>query len=252
MVDLGCQGAPARPPQWVEAGDQGFLCVLAERIDPAANTTAQALARAIRAAGIPGVSGVVPGYASVLVEYDGPAAGRRAALAAVQRAGAVAAGATHRRFRIPVLYGGDAGPDLEEVAQRLGLTAAEVVALHAGRPYRIFCLGFAPGFPLAGVLDPRLELPRRDAPRARVPPGSVAIAGRQTGIYPTASPGGWHLLGRTPLTLFRPERVPPVVWGPGDSIVFDAVDARVFDRLAALGPDHRDADPRAEVFDGVP
>ena len=130
-----------------------------------------------------------------------------------------------RAHRIPVLYEGD---DLSEVASRIGRSIDDVIALHSGRVYDVMAVGFLPGFPYAGDLAPQLSgLPRRDCPRPRVPSGSVAIAGRQTGIYPRESPGGWHLLGRTPLTIADPARGRfPIV--AGDRIQFVPVDALEF------------------------
>jgi KipI family sensor histidine kinase inhibitor len=123
--------------------------------------------------------------------------------------------------RVPVVYDGD---DLGEVAERTGLTMDEVVAAHTAPTYRVVMLGFTRAFPYLSGLDPRLHLPRRDSPRPRVPPGSVAIAGDQAGIYPSASPGGWHLLGRTDLALFDPHRDPPNLFAAGMLVRFEAVD----------------------------
>ena len=235
---------------WTEVGDQGFLRVVDDVMDPDVNRRVQGMAEAVRAAQIPGVVGIVPAYASLLVEWEGAAKDRRAALLRVARAAERPRGGFPSRvFRVPVLYGGDAGPDLEEAAERLGLAAAHVVTLHAENAYRIFCLGFAPGFPLAGPLDARLVLPRRPSPRARVPEGSVAMAGAQTGIYPTATPGGWHLIGRTPLRLFGAQRTPPVAWGPGDVIQFIPIEQEEYHRLRALPPDHPRSMPSPEAVD---
>ena len=125
-----------------------------------------------------------------------------------------------RRIDIPVRYGGDDGPDLEAVARHACLDPEEVVRRHTGATYRVAMLGFAPGFPYLLGLDPALELPRRSEPRLRVPAGSVAIGGAQTGIYPRELPGGWHLIGCTPLHLFEPEREPPCLLAPGDEVRF--------------------------------
>jgi KipI family sensor histidine kinase inhibitor len=125
-------------------------------------------------------------------------------------------------IEIPVRYGGDDGPDLEGVAGRLGLASDAVVALHAGTTYRVFMLGFAPGFAYLGTLPAELSLPRRTEPRPSVPAGSVAIAARQTGVYPVATPGGWHLIGRTEVTLWDPSAEPPARLAPGDRVRFVA------------------------------
>lgn len=127
---------------------------------------------------------------------------------------------TSREVAIPVIYGGEAGPDLEVVARHCQLTPQQVVAAHAAVLYDVYFIGFQPGFPYLGGLDSRLHTPRRDAPRVQVPAGSVGIGGSQTGIYPLASPGGWQLLGRTTLPLFDPHQQPPTLLRPGDRVRF--------------------------------
>lgn len=178
------------------------------------------------------------GYGSVLLEFEegrgttggisGPesAAARRDAAAA--RVGAVVErlrGLSHaagqgRLVEIPVVYNGE---DLAEVARRTGLETEDVITRHSGRDYRVWILGFAPGFPYLGVLDEALHLPRRDTPRPRIAAGSVAIAGGQTGIYPGESAGGWHVIGRTALQLFDPAAEDPFLLRPGDTVRFVAV-----------------------------
>ncbi|MBP2170352.1 KipI family sensor histidine kinase inhibitor [Erwinia toletana] len=125
-----------------------------------------------------------------------------------------------RQVEIPVIYGGEAGPDLDEVARHSQLTPQQVVELHASVNYVVYFIGFQPGFPYLGGLDERLHTPRRAEPRLLVPAGSVAIGGSQTGIYPLATPGGWQLIGRSDLTLFNPQHQPPTLLRPGDSIRF--------------------------------
>lgn len=131
-----------------------------------------------------------------------------------------------REVDIPVDYGGEHGPDLEEVARLTGLTAGEVVSRHAGGDYVVFFLGFLPGFAYLGGLDPRLHVPRRATPRLSVPAGSVGIGGAQTGIYPLAVPGGWQLIGRTCEVLFDPTRTPPTLLAPGDRVRFRIASVR--------------------------
>jgi biotin-dependent carboxylase-like uncharacterized protein len=135
---------------------------------------------------------------------------------------------------LPVAYGGEYGPDLPAVAGRLGLSEAEVVRLHADATYRVYMIGFAPGYSYLGELPARLELPRLSTPREHVPAGSVAIAGRQTGVYSVATPGGWHLLGRTPVRLFDPEREPPCYLAPGDRVRFVPITAAEFEAQVAV------------------
>lgn len=159
------------------------------------------------------------GFASVLLEFEGKAAGVDAV---VERLRHVPDAAPQGRLvEIPVVYDGE---DLPEIARRTGFAAGEVIARHSGRDYRVWLLGFAPGFPYLGVLDEALHVPRRDTPRPRIAAGSVAIAGAQTGIYPSESAGGWHILGRTKAKLFDPGAADPFLLHPGDTVRFVAVD----------------------------
>jgi KipI family sensor histidine kinase inhibitor len=135
--------------------------------------------------------------------------------------------------RVPTRYGGVHGPDLADVARLSGLPEGEVVRRHAAPVYRVHFLGFTPGFPYLGGLDPRLATPRLDSPRARIPAGSVAIGGVQTGVYPVESPGGWRIVGRTPLRLFDPRWPAPFLLAPGDGLRFVPVDDAAFDAIAA-------------------
>jgi inhibitor of KinA len=186
---------------------------------------------------LPGITEIIPAYATLLVEWDPAVTRCETVIRALSRLDPPDGGAgVARHFRVPVLYGGAAGPDLEEAARALGLTADSLAGRHQAGCYRIFCLGFSPGFPLAGPLPEELTLPRRGSPRTRVPPGSVGIAGRQTGIYPLATPGGWHLIGRTPLRLFNPAAASPVAWKPGDSLSFYQVTEEEFHALEAMRP----------------
>ncbi len=125
-----------------------------------------------------------------------------------------------RQLEIPTWYGGSAGPDLAEVAAHTGLAEAEVIKIHSGGEYQVYCLGFQPGFAYLGGMDIRLAVPRKPTPRLLTPAGSVGIGGRQTGIYPAASPGGWQIIGRTNLTLFDIDKSPPCLLQPGDTIRF--------------------------------
>ncbi|MFA9455407.1 5-oxoprolinase subunit PxpB [Halalkalibacter sp. AB-rgal2] len=129
-----------------------------------------------------------------------------------------------RLVKIPVVYGGEFGLDLVELADYHKLTPAEVISLHSDRIYTVYMIGFTPGFPYLGELDQRLATPRRDQPRLRIAPGSVAIGGTQTGIYPIESPGGWHIIGRTPRTLFHSERNPVTLLQLGDHVQFVPID----------------------------
>jgi len=138
---------------------------------------------------------------------------------------------TPRHHEVPTVYGGEHGPDLDDVARITGLSPEEVVGLHASAEYTVAFLGFVPGFAYLSGLPEALRLPRLPSPRRRVAPGSVGVAGGQTAVYPLATPGGWRLIGRTNRTLFRPEREPPAVLAVGDRVRFVRVDAVAFGRL---------------------
>ncbi len=186
------------------------------------------LAAALRSEPIDGVIEVVPGQRSLLVELDearhaGPVTEALSArLTAVPEGGAMPDG---RHRVIPVVYGGEFGPDLDEVADLAGLTPEAVVELHAATELRVLFDGFAPGFAYLGDLPQPLRVPRLATPRTRTPAGSVAIADSMTGIYPADLPGGWRIIGRTPLTLFDPRRDPPAYLVPGDVVRFEPIDA---------------------------
>lgn len=220
-------------PHFRTMGDRGLLVELGEGISTEVNLRVQALAQAVEAASIPGVVEVTPAYRSLLVVYDPLCVDREelvrriAALGRNPEAGAAAAA---RSVTIPVVYGGERGPDLEEAARLAGIMPEELVRLHTGTLYRVFMIGFTPGFPYMGELPEKLSVPRRVTPRTRVPKGSVAIAQRQTGIYPVDSPGGWQIIGWTPLELFDPRREPPALLAMGDAVRFVAVEAEEAER----------------------
>ncbi len=190
-------------------------------------------ARRIRAAAIPGVQQVFPAFDSLAVLYD-PLRLSFAQLAErIRRLDGQwlpEDGAGGPLLVVPVVYGGSYGPDLPSVAHILGLTEEEVVQLHTGKPYKVWMIGFLAGFPYAGELDERLVLPRKATPTLTVRPGSVAIAGNMTGIYPLASPGGWHVIGWTPWTIFDLRRQPPTLFQAGLRIRFRAIPEAEIDR----------------------
>lgn len=211
-------------------GDVALELRCADAISPVASARVHAAMAALHAAALPAVEEVVPGYVGLTVLLrELPRAERERAAAEVRRivaaAGAVGAESRTRVVRVPVAYGGAAGPDLGFVAERTALPADEVVARHAAAEYRVAFIGFLPGFPYLMGLEPALHVPRRATPRTRVPAGSVAIGGAQTGIYPVASPGGWHLIGRTTAALFDPTADPPSLLRAGDRVRFVPVSA---------------------------
>ena len=176
-----------------------------------------------------------PAYASVLVSFDPSSASPatvREFLAQLLHDLPEVELPPSRTVEIPVCYAPPFAPDLEEVATLHGLSAAEVIALHTQGEYRVYFLGFSPGFPYMGGLPAQLVTPRLATPRTQVPAGSVAIGGAQTGVYPLASPGGWRLIGRTPLRLFRPEASPPALLQMGDRVRFVSVSRDAFEALS--------------------
>lgn len=210
-------------PRLAPLGDSAVLIRLGEEMEEGVNRRVHALAALIEAAALKGVVETVPAYASLLVHYD-PLALSYSQLAALLREKMAQAEETAfrkpRRIEVPVRYGGEAGVDLEEAARLLHLQVEEVIRLHSEKPYTVYMMGFTPGFPYMGKLNEALVLPRLATPRTRVPAGTVAIAGWQTGIYPIASPGGWRLIGWTPLTLFDPRAADPFLFAPGDEVQF--------------------------------
>ena len=204
-----------------EAGDSALLLELDEVINVSVNAQAIAVAGAVRRAGLPGIRDVVSTYRSVAVHFDPLTVDIESIRDTLTRAAdAPPVLAEGKTVVIPVQYGGDMGPDLDAVAEFAGLSPHEVVARHAGARYRVFMLGFLPGFAYMGTVDQTIAMPRRATPRVKVPAGSVGIAGRQTGVYPSESPGGWQLIGRTPVSLFNPNRVPAALVAPGDTVRF--------------------------------
>lgn len=206
-------------------GEAALCLELGDGIDAALAARVRALDAALRAAAPPWLVESVPTYRSLLVVFDPEA--REEAVAALRALPAASPGAAPpgRCHDVPVVYGGADGPDLEEVARHCGLGAPEFARRHASAEYTAFMLGFVPGFAYLGLLDPALETPRRRTPRVRVEPGAVAVAGRQTAVYPLRSPGGWNLIGRTALRLFDPEAARPAHILAGDRVRFRAVDA---------------------------
>jgi inhibitor of KinA len=200
-------------------GDTALLAELGTRLDTALNTRAIALAAALKKRR--DVRQAMAGYASVTVHFDPDATTHDALGAAIKRLAAKRPPMAEpgRLHRIPVVYD---GPDMDAIAARLQLTSARIVEIHTRPIYRVFLVGFVPGWGYMGPLPEELQLPRRHVPRTQVPAGSVAIAGRQTGIYPLPSPGGWHLIGRTSVKLFLPDSDPPCLFRAGDRVKFFA------------------------------
>ena len=213
-------------------GDAAMTLEFGTTIDLATNARVAAAHRAIHAAAIPGVVEFVPTFRSLTIHFDPARIGFDALAGRITKLDldAPAAAEAPRIWTVPVVYD---GPDLEAVAEASGLTPEEVAALHSGTDYRVYMLGFLPGFAYLGDLPEPLRLPRLAEPRVRVPPGSVAIADQLTAIYPVQSPGGWRLIGRTPFRTFDPAADPPIVLRPHDVVRFTPVDAGEFERLTS-------------------
>jgi len=204
-------------------GDSALVVEFGDEIDPAINRRVHALTRLLSLDPLDGVAECAPTYRSLLVRYDPLALDYRAvaewAQSKLSRAESLRPEGV-RRIEVPTVYGGTSSPDLEFVAQHNGLSPQEVIRIHSGAEYTVYMMGFTPGYPYMGKLDPAIAAPRLETPRTRVPAGSVGIAGLQTGIYPIDSPGGWRIIGFTPLALFDPNREPPFLFAPGDAVRF--------------------------------
>lgn len=213
-------------PRFQPAGDSAVLITFSDQINLAVNQRILRLAQRLRASPQRGLVEVVEGYITLMITYD-PLELNYAAVENLlqQLLDEREEGLPNpHRVEIPVIYGGMHGPDLAFVAEHNQLSIEDVIRLHAGRDYPVYMMGFMPGFPYLGGMDPQIAAPRLETPRSRVPAGSVGIAGEQTGIYPLDSPGGWRLIGRTPLRLFDPSREPPFLLNPGDVIQFVPID----------------------------
>ncbi len=213
-------------PRLQPLGDTALLVELGAGISNELNRQVHALASRLMSDPLPGVVEIVPAYATALIHYDplildftDVEAWAKSALTSLETAAP-----TPRRVEIPTRYGGAGGPDLEFVANHAGLPPAEVIRRHSSVDYTVHMMGFQPGFPYLGGLDPAIAIPRLSVPRTRIPAGSVGIAGHQTGIYPLESPGGWRLIGRTAMRLFDPAADPPCLLAPGDIVRFVPVE----------------------------
>jgi len=221
-------------PRLRPSGDMALLAEYGDGIDPVVNEKVRAVTALLKQNLPEGVLAVVPAYRSLSIRYDPLQTSlERLALTLDELEGHLREVAIPppRIVEIPVCYGGEHGPDIGVVAADHGMTPEEVIAIHAGRDYPIYMIGFTPGFCYLGGLDERIATPRRDTPRTFLPGGSVGIAETQAGIYPVDSPGGWQIIGRTPLRLFAPERENPFLYEAGDRIRFVPVPESEFERI---------------------
>jgi inhibitor of KinA len=218
-------------------GDAAFTVELGARANLLLTRTIAALHAALLRAAPEGYIESVPGLTSLTVVFDPDLTSAATLQEALERCRdtALASSARTREWHLPVCYAAEFAPDLAHVAHECRLSEAEVIAAHSSRSYTVYLLGFSPGFPYLGDLDERLVLPRRTAPRPRVAAGSVAIATQYTAVYPQATAGGWHIIGRTPVTLFDASASPPALLAPGDTVRFYAIDATALARIEAEG-----------------
>ena len=228
----------------VPLGDSALIVRVREEFDDAPEETLNEVLRILqqlRSAAIPGVIELAPAYTTVSVFFDPVDVAKESGTASdifdwlAARVGAATVPkrrgsrrSTPRTVEIPVCYDPEFAPDLDEVAHHSQISTEQVVELHSAADYRVACIGFVPGFPFMAGLPKKIAMPRRSNPRTEIPPGAVGIGGAQTGIYPLRSPGGWNLIGRTPLKLFDPTEDPPVLLRAGDRVRFRAITREEF------------------------
>ena len=222
-------------PEIVREGDTAIRVAFDDRIDTGVNARVMSAAAAISRAAFPGVRDVVPAFRTLTVYFDPQVADVDGLLDALEECSSRPVAETPEPphvVRVPVCYGGEFGPDLASVASFGAMDEREVIARHASPLYRVFMMGFTPGFAYLASVDPRIAAPRRTSPRVRVPAGSVGIAGEQTGVYPIESPGGWRIIGRTPLRPFDPARREPFLFAAGDTVRFHAISSAEYEETA--------------------
>lgn len=219
------------------AGDSALLIEFGKEINPETNRRITALVQLMKEQHIEGIVDMIPAFCSLLINYDPRVLsyedlkGRMEHLLKME---AKTEDTRKRVFEIPVCYGGEYGPDIENIAEHAGLSVEEVIKIHSSRDYLIYMLGFLPGFTYLGGLDERIHTPRLASPRIKIRAGSVGIGGSQTGIYPLDSPGGWQLMGLTPVRTYDPARAKPILVEAGDYIRFVPVDEKEFLRIQEL------------------
>jgi inhibitor of KinA len=221
--------------RFLAAGDTALVVEFGDRVDRELSDRVLRLSALVRATSPPGVVATVPTTRSLLVHYDPLVTDNATLTRAIGKLVDQSANVTRqaRLWRIPACYATRHAPDLAEVARRTGLDEKEVVRLHTQTCFHVYMIGFAQGFPYMGDLAPSLVLPRQEDPRVKVPAGSIAIAAGMTAIYPAESPGGWHLIGATPIRLFESRLPQPALLSPGDKVQFEPIDVSAFDAIRA-------------------
>ncbi|MBL8687639.1 MAG: 5-oxoprolinase subunit PxpB [Rhodospirillaceae bacterium] len=217
------------------AGDTALTVELGDAVDPKINAQVLALDKALSEAKLAGIVETVPTYRSLQVHFDPDVLDADTLRRTVERLAADLDDQPPpgRLWTVPVAYGGEHGIDLDSVAERTGLTTEQVIARHLGGDYRVYMIGFQPGFTYLGGLDPKLHLPRRETPRLKTPAGTISVGGIQAAVASIEAPSGWHLLGRTPVRAFDPGRADPFLFRAGDRIRFERIAHDDYTRLAA-------------------
>jgi len=225
-------------PQFIPMGDQCILVRFGDKISDSTNRCAVAYARMVSELSIPGIIEIVPSYTEVAVYYNALEVDYTQISEQLQKVDIVVDQQDkieRRLIRIPVCYGGQFGPDIAHVSSCNGITEEELIRIHTSTVYPVYMLGFTPGFCYLGNMSKQIACPRKSTPRNRITAGSVGIAGEQTGIYPIESPGGWQLIGRTPVKLFDPNRQPSTLTAAGDAVEFYPISEEEFRALASDG-----------------
>lgn len=228
-------------PRFLAGGDKAIFVEFGDVVDPEVNRRVRHLMLATQKTRIPGVIEMVPTYRSLLVYFEPlqiRAQKLQETLYSLARQLVESELPKPKLVEIPTVYGGEYGLDLQFVASYSNLSVSEVVQIHTATPYLIYMIGFMAGFPYLGGMSPRIATPRLETPRMKIPAGSVGIAGSQTGIYPAESPGGWRLIGKTPLQLFDPSQEPPALFQAGDYLIFVSITPEEFTNIKEAVENH--------------